>query len=271
LNKKYGDYVLIATSFVWEKALPSAAFIGQIYSSFGKEYEQKMSKIIAKGIEDETDTKNYQKLLQVISAILKETDYKIIIRPHPMESKENAENIEKYSSRIIVKSGGPSTPLVAGASIVVHMGSTISVEAKGMGIKVIHLDDAYKLIDSRRPIDSLWNLHFSGNSEDLVSSISVREFCDQFADECLDRIIVNSSTPRIEKMPRSFKGIIGTYLHRPRFSKMSQFDNAKRPSTTRAEASLMKDKAISVLKSKQEINLRMIGKSTFELLPKKYP
>jgi hypothetical protein len=70
-------------------------------------------------------------------------------------------------------------------------------------------------------------------------------------------------------LPRSFKGIIGTYLHRPRFSKMSQFDNAKRPSITRAEASLMRKKAMSVLKSKQEIKLRMIGKSTFEMLPKR--
>jgi hypothetical protein len=228
-----------------------------------------MSEIIAKGIEDQTDMKNFQKLRQLIEVLLKETDYKILIRPHPMESKENAEIIENYSTRIIVKSQGPSTPLVAGASIVVHMGSTIAVEARGLGVKVVHLDDAHNLIESNQPVNSFRKINLLKNSEELVSSNSVREFCEQFAQECLGNIIVKTSTLKVEKMPRSFKGIIGTYLHRPRFSKMSQFDNAKRPSITKAEASSMIQKATNVLKPNHKFKLRMIGKSTFEILPEK--
>lgn len=77
----------------------------------------------------------------IIQLILQETDYEVIVRPHPVEDSNTWKKLFYNSFRVSIVEKGSLTPLIQASRLVLHDGSTGAIESVVCGKPTIAITD----------------------------------------------------------------------------------------------------------------------------------
>lgn len=86
--------------------------------------------------------------IKAIENILQNSDLNLVIRPHPVEDPEIWKALYGNNPRVFVSKEGLATPVILGASRVVHAGSTVGLESIACGVPTISLQGLIPYQDS---------------------------------------------------------------------------------------------------------------------------
>jgi len=128
-----GKYILLVTSMTFQNPVGRRSE-AQRYarkSGYPKSYENSLK-----------DRKVWEKnaffrILELVDAILKSTDYNLVLRPHPAEDVVHWAKAFSGQNRVFIDVTGPSLPSVIDATHVLHAGSTVGIEALTLGKSTI--------------------------------------------------------------------------------------------------------------------------------------
>ena len=191
LKSNYKDYVLIATSFVWQNSSYSRDAIKNAVKGFGQEYLNFAEELFNKADQTNYDDKQLEACKHLIKEILEKTDLNIVIRPNALENKSIATRL-KIDKRISIDRSLSITPLILAAKVVVHFGSTVGIESALF----------------KKPTISL--SHLLSNSEDtndfgfFTNYSNVCSYAPRTIDKCLKYII----NPKIYNYSNKFKDLV---------------------------------------------------------------
>lgn len=125
LRAVHGEYILLITNFAWQNSLKSnrqeqkyfeeSNYDSEFYSSYRRRLKW--------------EHLAYIKTLDLIRSIIENTNYKIILRPHPSERSDVWMKAFPNESRLMIHKEGDVTPAILGASHTLHAGSTVGIEA----------------------------------------------------------------------------------------------------------------------------------------------
>jgi len=125
LRGVHGEYILLVTNFAWQNSLKSNRqelkyFKESNYDSeFYKSYRRRLN----------WERLAYKKTLDLIRGIIEETNYKIILRPHPSERSDVWLKAFPKERRLIIDKKSDVTPAILASSHILHTGSTVGIEA----------------------------------------------------------------------------------------------------------------------------------------------
>lgn len=86
----------------------------------------------------DTHDKAYKSFLNLIPELCKNfTNYKIVLRPHPNENMAIWKNIQKKYSNLIINNREDQSKQILTSEVVIHFNSTMSVQSRLLGKKVI--------------------------------------------------------------------------------------------------------------------------------------
>ena len=125
LMATHGEYILLVTNLAWINSLKSSRQENKLFkeSNYGPEFRNAFLK------RTKWEALAHKKTLEIVKKILIETEYKIILRPHPSENIDLWRREIPNEPRIMVSKKGPVTPLILGACHILHSGSTVGIES----------------------------------------------------------------------------------------------------------------------------------------------
>jgi hypothetical protein len=139
LRKKHGDYYLLVTSF------------GAISDSTFEKYQDLIQSYVADRSDAHTFAKfKYDefkaciKLLEDISPQLK-PDEKVVVRPHPSESREEWTRLLARFPNVVLHHEGDATPWLLASKGTIQFGSTVAIQAAFMGVPSIQVNEGHHL------------------------------------------------------------------------------------------------------------------------------
>ena len=129
-NLNYKNYILFSNNFSF--LIPKKKF--NKYLSFLKaaDYVQRGYNANKALRERKASIKLFKEFMKLIKSLVKKTNLKIIIRPHPTESLENYKNLKKYKNVKVIKEGNISE-WIYHSKLVIHSGCTGGLEASVRG------------------------------------------------------------------------------------------------------------------------------------------
>lgn len=134
LKSSLGDYILFATSFATENH-----FLGKRrYLRFAKQEDLPANS--QRESEGKSQARNIALVCDSISHLLKHTNHKVVIRPHPDENSKYWLSRYQDEPRVTVMDSGDALPLIFAAAALVHCGSTMAVQAHKNIRHIVHLD-----------------------------------------------------------------------------------------------------------------------------------
>jgi hypothetical protein len=249
MSKKYGEFVVLATSFVWENSTLSPELYGEVFTKYGANQAEHSISKLNEGMSANRDKINLAKALELVETIIQETEMNIVIRRHPLEKPELAKNLLINPKRVYLDNELNISPLLIASKSVLHMGSTIAIEALSYGKPVASLSKLFSdsefdseelsTLLSQRPENKSELLDFLRTSFDdsknldpsLLSHYGKLDFYSNFTEAIMES---NSSKKTSINGIRilsyvNLKGILGTYLNLKSRDTFKQLDRAKRP------------------------------------------
>jgi len=150
--KRYGEFILINTNFNHVNAFYPFLNLFQPAKNPGEIPKIGRAAIgmtleYAKGLQEHKKAL-FQDFQQLIPALDKEfPEFKIIVRPHPVEDQQIYQRIAAQCSRVHVTNEGNVVLWLQGAKALIHNGCTTGIEAYLMGVPAISyrstVDDLY--------------------------------------------------------------------------------------------------------------------------------
>ena len=140
--KRYGEFILINTNFNHVNAFYPFLNLFQPAKNPGEIPKIGRAAIgmtleYAKGFQEHKKAL-FQDFQQLISALDKEfPEFKIIVRPHPVEDQQIYQRIAAQCSRVHVTNQGNVVLWLQGAKALIHNGCTTGIEAYLMGVPAI--------------------------------------------------------------------------------------------------------------------------------------
>ena len=134
-NKKleHENYIFFSLNFTLLSKLQKNKYVK--FLKKGKYVERGISiKIFKKGIQH--SFMMFKKFSKLMTTLANKTDYKIIVRPHPLDPISNYKFLKKYKNVSVIKKGSISE-WIYGAKIVVHSNCTGGFEASVRGYPTI--------------------------------------------------------------------------------------------------------------------------------------
>lgn len=133
--KQYGSYVLVITNTTSKNSIVTKRQTKGMMRAMN--YDSSYFKLLRSREIWEEDA--YAITVQAINRILKESDFNVLIRPHPVEDDTAWRELYTGNSRVYVNKSGGGTPMVLGATGVVHAGSTLGLESIIQGKNTVSL------------------------------------------------------------------------------------------------------------------------------------
>jgi len=129
-NLDYKNYILFSNNFSF--LIPKKKF--NKYLSFLKaaDYAQRGYNANRALRQRKASIKLFKEFMKLIKSLVKKTNLKIIIRPHPTESLENYKNLKKFENVKVIKEGNISE-WIYHSKLVIHSGCTGGLEASVRG------------------------------------------------------------------------------------------------------------------------------------------
>jgi len=145
LRKKYGNYVLFNMNFSWANHFKPDDHIKQQQRLFG-EYDMDKYRYISE---------LYNEFITAIHSLRPDqSEYNIIIRPHPSEDHTTYERNFRNYENVFVEHDGDVRNWISGANVVVHNSCTTGIEAAMMECPVL----AYRPIQNEKYDKELPNI-----------------------------------------------------------------------------------------------------------------
>ena len=168
LEKKYGNYILIVTNFAtYNTDLDKNESLKTHLNYRG--FDLKKYKI-----RYENEKKIFFQYLEIIKHITKQTDKKIIIRPHPRENAQQWKHAVKGIKNTFIEKEGELIPLILGSELIIQNNCTSAIEAAASKIPVLtYIDsheDLYCLSEGKINIPNKISLNIFGK-EELINAI----------------------------------------------------------------------------------------------------
>lgn len=129
LKEKYGGYVLILTNFGAANFYSGFQSLINLNKSLGSHTEERFLDLCKLFNEEKLKINLFSEAIKKINY---ETNMSVIIRPHPVENPQTWRGLIKDLENVYVIPKGPVTPLIIGASHIVHDGCTTGVEAAAL-------------------------------------------------------------------------------------------------------------------------------------------
>jgi surface carbohydrate biosynthesis protein len=286
ITKKYGEFVLLATSFVWENSTLSPELYDEIFMKYGKNQAQQSIAKLNEGMSADRDNINLSKALALVNIILEETNLNIVIRRHPLEKPELAKQLLIDPKRIFLDNHLNISPILLACKSVLHMGSTIAIEALSYGKPVASVSELFSdskfdsqelsTVLSQRPVTKAELLEFLRvelNSSNKIDSKILSPYGEISFYSNLGQSIVGIIKPEATLSQKigiikylNLKGIIGTYITVKSRDNFRQLDRAKRPNMGFLQTRRIVKNALRLLGiSGDGIKLVPVSKSTYLL------
>ena len=277
LNKQYGNFILIVTSFDSSIMSHKQAAIEANYGNIG--FTEKAFESGARRINSNS---SLTKVIQAILSILEGSEFNVLIRPYGSGKEKALGTIKKAvgeakKNRIFIDDRLQITPLVLASKAVIHLGSTVGVEALCIGKNVISLDRFGSLEDhgadthlssllSNSPINPYSLLQMLLNPrieiEDALREVIYKPSGITFYSELAKSL--NNIEPKVytrtyecQKLIKSQRTLSQKILPALRGSKMYKYDLHKRPKVSDREIHIKFSDALVLFNSNKE-NLKLI-------------
>jgi surface carbohydrate biosynthesis protein len=140
LQERFGPYVLVCTNFTWANPYDSEKLrkrVEKLHGDFDRYKYIHHSELFHRFISE------------IYHTLSLDSEFNVIIRPHPSESYEIYRDIAKHHDRVYVKPSGDVRHWIFGSHVTIHNGSTTGIESLLMRTPVIAYmpttDDEYDM------------------------------------------------------------------------------------------------------------------------------
>jgi surface carbohydrate biosynthesis protein len=195
IRAKYGNFVLINTNFAWAN---HGNGFRQVFS-LPQGYNLNDTSSIDRTIQGWLDnTRHLTNFVELVHSILKYTNKRVVIRPHPSESLDLYTTIFHGRDRVFVVRDGPAAPWLIAAEKVVHHGSTTAVEAWFADTPAIHFEDSQNPTEFLQLPRSV--SHVAGNLEECMSLLTSEDSrCRPQAKDLRTDLLLNFEEESLER------------------------------------------------------------------------
>jgi surface carbohydrate biosynthesis protein len=133
----FGKYILIITNLASRNNLMSKRQMKKFTSNagYGKDFYKAYSK------RQTWENLAYPRIVELINRVTRDTNLKVILRPHPSEDVVQWNSEFANNKKVIISKIGNVAPLIFAADHVIHAGSTVGLEAMLSGISTISYQD----------------------------------------------------------------------------------------------------------------------------------
>jgi len=224
---------------------------------------------------------------KAIDFILANSDYNVLIRPHPVENPDIWKTLYNRNPRIFVNKEGLATPVILGASRVMHAGSTVGLESIACGVPTLSLQGLIPFDDSEMTPNIFsvqvkdWHEFEEFLTQKIVPEISQSML--RLIDRCGDRVVLDLQSGTIcnliEKLSHAkpFKAedrekpqsLVKRFVNRVVFGKnpMGDLHRNKRPRIDLARVRMDVKHMQELLGYDKLLIINEIAESTFEIKP----
>ena len=135
--ENHGEYILLITNLASRNNLMSARQMKKFTSNagYGKDFYEAYSR------RQTWEKLAYPRIVALIKQITRETNLKVLLRPHPSEDVLQWKSEFAGNSKVTISKLGNVAPLIFAAKHVIHAGSTVGLEAMLSGISTISYQD----------------------------------------------------------------------------------------------------------------------------------
>jgi surface carbohydrate biosynthesis protein len=138
IRPKYGEYLLIATSFQARANEKYMSAIKRLNNIYGSHTVTTIKNFIKN--ESESEAAKLLRMEILVNEILTKSSYNIVLRPYFEKSNYIEKQIRRINpNRIFIDDRLNITPLVIGCAGLLHMGSTVAIESTLLGRKSIFI------------------------------------------------------------------------------------------------------------------------------------
>ena len=288
LKEKYGRYVLFTTNFKYSNSILTLEQQERWrskdsgWSKGGREHFYSQV---------ESDQRLFEDFVKGIQVVLDETEFNVILKPHPMEQPEIWFERLGHHPRLFIVSGVEATPLILGAQACVQNSCSTGLESAAAGIPTINLafdpDDfvrdgksvpdqlgcradspaalvaALEALEQPRPSKLLHDkVAYCGTSTPVaVMTDEIQQLVDEIRADSNGRFPVSITIKQILRNLRS--SLAG---QRERLSSDAQrVENTKRPEISLETARVDVERICDLLDIKVPLTIKQLEKSTFEI------
>ncbi len=282
--------ILLATNFVYTNNIVQNP--EKIFANVDKEIKDRIIQDLHFGKDRNIDELNYQRFREVIELTLKYTTLDILIRPHPVERESELSKKlvkESLSPRVKIDESRSLTEQLKRAKLLVHAGSTSSIEAAVYEVPSINLEKFLKtqesILQTSSDVFSLsprsreefieviqkWELKSPSENkhaiEDLVWLHSSLHFYEKFL-QLLEKLVSSSdqrSKIKIVRTKGSILRIILDLLNLRVKNEKNMLDRTKRPNLTTRELEIELENVALLLGIENRFIVRKLDRSTYEI------
>lgn len=294
INKKYGDYILLASNLVkFNSYLKKEEFKNHLsqYKFFNLNEFNKTF---------EVEKKIFYQYIELIKFLTKKLKKKVIVRPHPSESKEYWEKALDGIKNVFVERKGEILTWILASKFVIQNNCTSAIEASTVNKPVITyfeekqdliclsegkenipnklsipIQGKNKLIENIENINFIWNEDRFKEHREMILSRKLKNYGNTKAAEAIAQEIINyTGLPNPKGNENLGKDsiffdiyeLLRTSKLRPN-TKSYIMDINKREVLTYNKIKLDIDIFLNFMGIKEKIRLKRIGPSTFYLYP----
>jgi len=286
IKRKYGKYVLFATNFK----------TGNNYLPKEDMFElRRRGAVVTTSYEEayEKDMRLMALVEKTAERITKETEYNVVIRPHPVESIERWIKFAKKVKGVSVQAEGDFTPLILGAECVLQNSCTSGIQAavsdvplvtygakkddliesrgapNKLGVKAIGQEE---MLESVMNLDNYWQRLDRDYQNNLIAKKLEKAGSKAPIDLTADAIIEISGTPNARGNSELGKDTliydIKEIKRMSRFRKQNMdtiLDQAKRPTIKKSVIKADVTRIATLLDHDHRLRVARVGPNTFRI------
>lgn len=284
IRKQHGKYILIITNSTSRNPIVSKRQTKGMMKEMN--YDSAYFKLLK--VRESWEEEAHLKTVQAIQKILDESDFNILVRPHPVEDERVWRNLFEGNRRVFVNKTGAGSPVVLGAKGVVHAGSTLGLESLFQGKPTVSLHrliraeespmSANELSISITSLNQLVPALLSGANGDIAKS-RMENLVTRWSDPAVLKLqsgimlqpikmkkeSLNLTEQKIKKTPSFSRGI-----KRLRYGKSptQSLNTNKRPYIHLNKITQDFQNLQKCLNFQREVSIFQIAESTFRIAPK---